>query len=130
MKRKETIMRYVIFYDIAGTRVFSISDKGDSCFLTRGEAQRKIQNALSTIPVARINILREVKSIREEGRYWVLAPTGEHLTGEQRKLEAVGSDAFDHRHEGEYLLKNKNFTEGKFVMDQVYSFRIKVRIKE
>ena len=123
-------MKYVIFYDIAGIQIFASNDKKDSCFLTKGEAQRKIQNALSTIPMARINILGEVKSIREEGRYWVLAPTGEHLAGGQRKLEAVGSDAFDLRHEGEYLLKNKNFTKGRFVMDQVFSFQIKVRIKE
>jgi hypothetical protein len=124
------VRRYVVFYyNVVGERIFVPNDKEDSCFLTKGEAQRKVQNILSAAPMASIVILREIKNIREKRRYWVLVETEERFFYGY-KLAVVDSNTFHHQHEGGDLLRNKKFRKGKFVLEQVYATQIKVTIKE
>ena len=124
-------MKYAICYDTTGKGRFPLNFKGNSCFMTRGEAQRKVRNALSTIPMCKIYILREAKTIRTNEYYWVLAPKGEELPKGQRMLEIVESNRPGNLvFKGKDLLRDKDFLKGKFVMRQIYSIRIKVTIKE
>jgi len=125
LKRKESIMRYVIFYDIAGIQVFSISDKKNSCFLTKKEAQERISEELFKIPGVRIKLLKKATNIRKDGWYWVLSRVGT----EQRGFKVVESRFLNGKHEGERLLKDKIFVRNKLIMEDV-DFQIKARIKE
>lgn len=118
-------MRYVIFYEIAGEKIFSINDKGNSCFLTKKEVQERISEELFKTPGVSIKLLKEATNIRKDGWYWVLSRVGT----EQRGFEVVWSRFLNGKHEGERLLEDKVFVRDKLIMENV-RFQITAKIKE
>jgi len=118
-------MKYVIFYEIADTQIFSINDKKNSCFLTKKEVQERISEELFKIPGRNIRLLKKATNIRKDGWYWVLSRVGT----EQRGFKVVESRFLNGKHEGERLLEDKAFIEDKLIMEDV-RFRITAKIKE
>ena len=125
-------MKYIIFYEIAGTQIFANNERG-SCFLTKEEAQDKIEKALGTIPKSRIHllILKRIKHIRKGKKYFLLTPKYPKyikLSDVFETLKLVFFPDADHVYDYEDLKKDKGLAKGKIIAEPIHRFLISVKI--
>jgi len=116
-------MKYIIFYNVTETEIFSFSKKENSYFLTKEEVQKKVEEALLTIPMTRIHILKKVKTIRKGKKYLVLS-----LENTLGKPEFVLFPDTDRVFDYEDLEKHKDQIKDKIIAERFYRYRIKVKI--